>query len=131
MGTRIQHTSLWQLPIAAGIILLPSLGWAFGADAHRIVGHIANDHLCESGREAVSKLLEGDSLSEAGLWADKIRGYNEWDYAKPWHYINIPDGTPLKEAKRRKEGDVLWAIHEMNRRLDDPKLSNSTRNRFD
>ncbi len=105
------------------MILLPSLGWAFGADGHRIVGHIAHDRLCESGREAVSELLDGDSLGEAGLWADKIRGYNEWDYAKPWHFINIPDGTTLQEAKRSKEGDVLWAIHEMSRRLDDPKLS--------
>jgi hypothetical protein len=95
---------------------------AFGTNAHLIVGAVAEEHICASTRLAIEPILDGYSLGEAGLWADKIRGYSQWDYAKPWHYMNVPDGVAIDDARRRPEGDVLSAIAEMNRRLDDPTL---------
>jgi hypothetical protein len=107
------------------LLLLASAGvMAFGATAHLIVGAIAEENLCPAAREVIEPLLDGYSLGEAGLWADKIRGYSQWDYAKPWHYINVPDGVAIADAKRRPEGDVLFAIGAMENRLDDPALDN-------
>jgi hypothetical protein len=107
------------------VCLLASAGvMAFGANAHLIVGAVAEENLCPSALEAIEPLLDGYTLGEAGLWADKIRGYSRWDYAKPWHYMNVPDGVAIAAASRRPEGDVLFAIGEMENRLDDPALSN-------
>jgi hypothetical protein len=97
---------------------MPMQVLSFGAKAHRIVGYIAEQELCPEAKVAVGKVLDGEDLGEAGLWADRIRGYSKWDFAKPWHYINIPDDENIDDVRRRPEGDVLWAIEEMNRRLD-------------
>jgi hypothetical protein len=104
--------------MALAVVLVPVYAHAFGSTAHRVIGHIAEKQLCPQAEEALSAALDGQSLGEAGLWADKIRGDKSYDYAKPWHYINIPDGVSITKAKRDPDGDVLWAIEEMNRRLD-------------
>ena len=84
------------------VCLLASAGvMAFGANAHLIVGAVAEENLCPSALEAIEPLLDGYTLGEAGLWADKIRGYSRWDYAKPWHYMNVPDGVDIAAASRR------------------------------
>jgi hypothetical protein len=66
-------------------------------------------------------MLDDQSLADAGLWADQIRGYPEWDFAKPWHYMNVPDAEPLRALGSADNPDVLWAIVEMQQRLRDPK----------
>ncbi|MCP4831457.1 MAG: S1/P1 nuclease [Gammaproteobacteria bacterium] len=117
----VKPLGLWILLIT--LLSLPMRVQAFGSNAHLIVGYIAEEHLCDSTRKAISPLLDGYSLAEVGLWADKIRGYSQWDYAKPWHYLNVPDGVAIKDAQRSAKGDVLAAIKDMDRRLDDPALN--------
>jgi hypothetical protein len=119
MFSRVKFSRTWIVPIALVWGLLPVKLLAFGATAHRTVGYIAEQELCAEARVNVSEVLEGESLGEAGLWADRIRGDKHYDYAKPWHYINIPDDLTVDKAKRNTKGDVLWAILEMNRRLDE------------
>jgi hypothetical protein len=97
---------------------------AFGSNAHLIIGYIAEERVCDSTRMALEPLLDGYSLAEAGLWADKIRGYSQWDYAKPWHYMNVPDGVAIADARRSAKGDVLAAIQEMDHQLDGPAHNN-------
>lgn len=58
-------------------------------------------------------------LARAGVWADRIRSQPQWDKARPWHYINVPDGVPVREARRAKGGDVLSAIKRFSRELRD------------
>jgi len=108
--------------VPALVLLYSASVHAFGINAHLIVGYIADEHICASTRVSVVALLEGGSLAEAGLWADKIRGYSEWDYARPWHYMNVPDGVAVAAAEQHPGGDVLSAIEEMNRRLRDAAL---------
>lgn len=100
---------------------MPVLAHAFGAPAHRTVGHIADRFICPETRSALMAMSPLD-LAEAGVWADKIRAYPEWDEAKPWHYINVPDGVAVAAAPRRPEGDVLLAIGRFYSELADPGL---------
>jgi hypothetical protein len=125
MTERVKPVGLWILLIT--LMSLPMQALAFGSNAHLIVGYIAEERVCDSTRMALEPLLDGYSLAEAGLWADKIRGYSQWDYAKPWHYMNVPDGVALADARRSSKGDVLAAIQEMDRRLDDAALNNKER----
>jgi hypothetical protein len=117
MTERVKPAGLWILLIA--LLSVPIQVWAFGSNAHLIIGYIAEERICDSTRMAIEPLLDGYSLAETGLWADKIRGYSQWDYAKPWHYLNVPDGIAVADARRNPKGDVLAAIVEMDRQLYD------------
>lgn len=94
--------------------------FAFNGTAHRVVGHIAAEQVCRATRKAVRKLDPGRSIAEAGLWADEIRSQDYWDALKPWHYMNVPDGVPLAEARRSRRGDVLLGIEKFRAELADP-----------
>jgi hypothetical protein len=121
MNDGVKPLTVWLLLIA--IIILPVQAKAFGTNAHLIVGYIADEQICASTREAIAPFLVDGSLAETGLWADKIRGYKQWDYAKPWHYMNVPDGMAIRQAARYPGGDVLLAIEDMQERLANPSLT--------
>jgi len=101
----------------------PQTGFAYGAEAHRVAGFIADQLLCTGARDAIAELAPEYSLAEAGNWADRIRSDPGWDHARPWHYINIPDGVNLADAQRRSSGDVLVAIERFRAELADQSLS--------
>ena len=105
-----------------GVMLLPQLSFAYGAEAHAIIGHVAERFLCTDAREALLDIDPDYSLAEAGVWADRIRGNAEWDIARPWHYINVPDEVRLSDAKRRAAGDVLSALEHFRIELADESL---------
>ena len=65
----------------------------WGEEGHQIVGAIARERLTPEARAAVSALLGNDDLATAGLWADQIRGDHAYDWAKPYHYVNLPRGA--------------------------------------
>jgi hypothetical protein len=96
---------------------------AYGPTGHRIVGVIAESYLCGNARDAVAELLDGESLAEAGLWADRIRGDPAWRHAGPWHYVNVPDDAPVESADGGDRGDVLWAIARFRAELAHPAVA--------
>jgi hypothetical protein len=96
---------------------------AYGAKAHRIVGHIADRYVCVETRQAIVPLMGDYSLAGAGLWADKIRSNKKWDVARPWHYMNVPDDVTIADRRIAAGGDVLVAIERFRAELADPELS--------
>jgi len=96
--------------LVLGLVLVPQLSFAYGAEAHAIIGHVAERFLCADTREALADIDPDYSLAEAGVWADRIRGNADWDIARPWHYLNVSDGVRLSEAQRSGAGDVLSAL---------------------
>jgi hypothetical protein len=104
------------------LMLLPQLSFAYGAEAHAIIGHVAERFLCTDARKALMDMDSDYSLAEAGVWADRIRSNADWDIARPWHYINVPDGVGLSEAKRRAAGDILSALARFQVELADESL---------
>jgi hypothetical protein len=122
---RAQGRIFLLLPLFA--FFVPQSGYAFGAKAHRIIGHVAEQYICAETQTALKQLMPEYSLAEAGVWADKIRGYPRWDFSKPWHYINVPDGVPLSAAQRSDAGDVLAAIDQFSAELQDARLTDQQR----
>ncbi len=118
-----------KFPTAIVLLLtvLPAIAHGFGAKAHRIVGYIAGQHLCVNTEAVIRTIIPAGDLAEAGLWADHIRADRDWDFARPWHYLNVPDDVPLVSAQRNSSGDVLAAIRFFHRQLADPGLRESTR----
>jgi hypothetical protein len=98
---------------------------AFGADGHRIIAGIAENHLSKKTALAV-KSITGD-LAELSLWPDKIRGTPAWEKSKYWHYINVPDQQQVGTARRSSRGDVLSALNHAYEQLNQPRLSERER----
>jgi hypothetical protein len=72
----------------------PAKAWS--EDGHRIVCAIAWKELSSGTRALVDGLLEKDaasSFAEACVWADAIRSDPAYDWAKPHHYVNVPQGA--------------------------------------
>jgi hypothetical protein len=128
--------TLWRLPVGAWLmmvvitvlpVVMPPAAYGFGARAHQIIGHVAESFICDGARQAIIELTPDPSLATAGVWADRIRSNPAWDIARPWHYINVPDGVLIADAARQQSGDVLTAIDQFSAELADPSLTNKQR----
>ena len=109
---------------ASGVLwLFASPAAAFNAKAHRVVGHVAAAHSCAETLIAIGELDGERDLAAAGVWADEVRAYKHMDFAKPWHYINVPDAISVRQfladGRRYRRGDVLFAIDHYAQLLGD------------
>ena len=108
-------------------VVMPPAAYGFGARAHQIIGHVAESFICDDAQQAIIELTPDPSLAAAGVWADRIRSNPAWDIARPWHYINVPDGVLIADATRQRSGDVLTAIDRFSAELQDPSLTDKQR----
>jgi S1/P1 Nuclease len=76
---------------------LPASAW--GPEGHRIIGELAEELLSPSARARVAATLgPGKTLASVSNWADDIR--QERPETAPWHYIDIPIGSPRLNMAR-------------------------------
>lgn len=105
------------------LLTAPTTAFPFGANGHRIIGRIAENHLTAEARHAVQCLIGPESLAQASTWADEIRSDPDWKRAEPWHFISIEDGETLEAVKRNPDGDVLEALQRFEAVLRDPQAT--------
>ncbi len=105
--------------LPALLIAGPCLAW--GADGHRIVGTIASSDLTPATAAAVRELLDDQTLADACCWADDVRSDRQYDWIKPLHYINVPQGaTSVDMARDGAKGEqVVGAIERYRKVLAD------------
>lgn len=77
--------------------------FAWGPEGHAIVGRIALHYLTPDARQNVLDILNGMPIDSAANWMDKIKSNPEYDFMRPWHYLDAPKG----EAYTEKFGDNL------------------------
>lgn len=111
--------------LALAFLGAPSEARAWGDDGHMIVGEIAWQELGPEARQAVADLLRDDDrmLAYASTWADRLRSDPAWDWLKPQHYVNAPDGETSFDLERDcppPRGCVIRAIREQAATLSDP-----------
>ena len=95
----------------------------WGQIGHRTTGWIAQELLSPEAQEAVTRVLEGNSLAEVSTWMDEIRSDRTFDYMGPWHYVTIPPGQTYETAEKAEGGDVLWALDKVVSELSQGGLS--------
>ena len=107
----------------------PKPASAWGCKGHQTVALIARMHLSRHARKAVQKILQDspidpklkrycdpkdlDPMADGSTWPDDIR--KERPETAPWHYIDIPRGATLENAKSAcpaGEGCLTLAIRE-------------------
>ncbi|WP_249319086.1 S1/P1 nuclease [Pseudoalteromonas sp. BDTF-M6] len=82
--------------------------WAWGANGHRIIGAIAEQHLTPEAKAQVMAILQGQSLARASTWADEMRSAPGpfWQrQSSRWHYINIDSQHEFLNTEHRAHID--------------------------
>lgn len=115
----LQRAGVYSAYLLLVLVVWPIPTSGYGLDAHRVVGFIAEQQVCPETRGAVRSLMGRFELATAGIWADRIRSRPDWRHASPWHFINVPDGVAVRDARRVRNGDVLWAIEHFQAQLHD------------
>jgi S1/P1 Nuclease len=87
---------------------------------------LAENQLTPAAKTAIAELLErGESLADASLWADDVRG--RMRHTAPWHYVDVPLDEPKYDAKYSaddsKHGCVVDKIKEFRKVIGDKSKS--------
>lgn len=78
--------------LALFVLLFSGASLAFGQIGHRMICELAYEQLSPAQQSRVDALLahtEFDSFAPACVWADRLRGQEQYDFARPHHYVNI------------------------------------------
>ena len=84
-------------------LLNTSRTFAWGPEGHAIVGRLALHYLTPDARQNVLNILNGMPIDTAANWMDHIKSNPEYDFMRPWHYLDAPKG----EVYTEKFGDNL------------------------
>ena len=97
------------------IILFSSFkSFSWSKDGHEIVAKIAKSYLTKPVLDSVNKYLDTLSFEEASTWMDDQRKKHEFDYLKPWHYVNIAkDKTYVETDKPNLINQLQLAINNL------------------
>jgi hypothetical protein len=98
---------------------LPAPADAWGANGHRTVGQIAENHLSPRAALEIRELLGGKSLAMAATWADEIKSIDAYDHTHSWHYTSVEDGETYEESAKNPDGDVVETLGRMSKTLAD------------
>src|SRR5712692_3364115 len=73
------------------LLATTSVAYPWGANGHRMVGRIAENHLSKRAALQIKTLMGRETLAEASTWPDEVRSDPAWKQAAPWHYVSIDD----------------------------------------
>jgi hypothetical protein len=102
---------------AALFLALSTNAFGWGQLGHETVASVASLYLSPSARKAVQKLLGEESMAKASIWPDEIRSNPRFDFAKPWHFVQIDPGSEYQSEKIAHGGDILTALTMMEKIL--------------
>ena len=113
----------WKNNVLLICFLLPFNAFSYGKIGHRVVGELAERHLTPKAKSAVEQILGKEKLAHASLWADEIKSDKNYDYAKPYHRMNVLKGSDLRSAPIEKDS-IIWALVTFEDTLRSPTSSN-------
>lgn len=93
---------------------------AWGANGHRTMGQVAENHLSEKASRAIDALLEGRSLAQISTWPDFVRSDPAFGFAAVWHFISLDADEDFETAQRNPEGDIIVALERFQADLRNP-----------
>lgn len=103
---------------------MPALAW--GPSGHRLSVQLAQPYLSADTQRAIATILGEQTLAEASIWADQMRGNPSpyWQQrAGAFHYVTVPTGTSYAEIGAPAKGDAVTALAEFRTILDNPDAS--------
>ncbi len=90
--------------------------FSFGANGHRAVGQIAENHLSPAAQQAIRRIMAGESLAIAATWPDEMRSSPDnpkfWaSTAAKWHFVNVGPDETYEDSKKEAKGDAYMALN--------------------
>ncbi|KIW09839.1 hypothetical protein PV08_11940 [Exophiala spinifera] len=111
------------------LVFLPSTQ-AWGSLGHRTVAYLASLYFTPQSTTFTNQLLNGQDISEAALFPDKVRHMPSFAYTAGWHYIDAQDDPPrqcginiTRDCLPKDGGCVVSAIANHTSRVADATLS--------
>lgn len=90
-STRLPRAILLTITIAT-LLTPPTTAW--GSLGHRTVAYLASMHFTPQSHRFTNTLLNGQDISEAALFPDKVRHMPQFAYSAGWHFIDARDSPP-------------------------------------
>lgn len=109
------------LSSAIAFTAIPAFGW--GQKGHDVTAEIAERNLTPATLQAVGEILDGKSIIYYSNWPDNACHTDKYAYTKTWHYKNIDEGESYATAPNIPEGNVVSAIEEQIKVLQDSNSS--------
>lgn len=91
-------------------ILLTGAIVPWGLRGHRIVAHIAQNHLNTEALKQVMAILDHEPLSRIANEVDGYRAYAHWKCASPLHYASVEDKETYLNSEINPQGDIVQAL---------------------
>jgi len=86
-----------KISLAACMLALPSITFAWGTNGHRISGEIASAYLNPKAKAAVKAILGNESIAMASTWADFIKSDPTYSYLYNWHFVDFDKAYTQQE----------------------------------
>lgn len=91
----------WILTLGIVISFCPQKTSAWGPEGHTIVVQIAMQFLQPDVKQNVLALLDTMSVNTAANWMDIMRSNSDYDFMKPWHYIDFGRTNNISRQQTR------------------------------
>ena len=105
------------------LVLSSLTAFSWGLTGHRIIGHIAMDHLNPDVRAHILETLGGEDLAQVANWMDFIKSDHAYDSLKPYHYCTITNADAVDGHVHPEGGDVWEGIEKFLREIETGKFS--------
>lgn len=94
--------------------LFPQHLLAWGKTGHQIVAEIAMMHISDAVKQKLQACLGATTPEEASVWMDEMRSNHDYDFMKPWHYINVEKGAAyIPGNEENAVNQITIAINEL------------------
>jgi len=89
------------------LIPAPAQAADWGKTGHRVIGQIAQDNLTPKALEAITEILDGETLATVSTWPDEMRSNPDFRPYDKWHYVNLPEDKKYHEVEHTQDNAVI------------------------
>ena len=79
-------------------IIISKCSFAWGPEGHTIVARLALKIVNDDVRQNVLNYLGSMSIDTAANWMDIMKSNTDYDFMRPWHYVDFAKGTTYKPS---------------------------------
>ncbi|MEY2963731.1 MAG: hypothetical protein RL754_992 [Bacteroidota bacterium] len=109
--------------LSTALVLSSLSAFSWGLTGHRIVGHIAMEHLDPAVAEHIVQVLGGEDLAMVANWMDFIKSEPSYDSLNAWHYCTVESIDDIDGHHHPEQGDVWMAIEKFLNEIETGKYS--------
>lgn len=102
------------------LLLLVTNVLAYNWNVHGYLGDLLHSSLPSSTVSKLLFVLNGTTLNDASIWADKVKKTKKYSFSRPLHYMDIIDKCSItrKDINCNDNKCIYYAIHQLTSSVD-------------